>query len=321
MPITTSTSSVWPLPSTPAMPSTSPRWICSETSSSSVRSPAVTVRVTSTSSSISSSVTVDSSVFGEGSSEPTISSASWCAGHLCRAYRGDGGAAPDDGDVVGDGEHLVELVRDEDQGVALLLELAEVREQRVDLLRHQDGGRLVEDDHLGAAVEHLQDLHPLPLTDPEALDELVGIEAEAVGARDLLDAGTGPVADAVQLLRAEHDVLEDAEVVGQHEVLEHHADAELDGLGGRAHRRRLAVDLDRAVVGLLHAVQDLHQRGLAGAVLAHDRVHGGRLGRRCRCRGWRRHRGISSRCRAAARRSGRCSMGSRSWRRTHCLAK
>ena len=88
-----------------------------------------------------------------------------------------------------------------------------------------------------------------------------------------LDLGAGLVADAVQLLGAEHDVLEHGQVVGQHEVLEDHADAELDGVGGRAHRAPRAVDLDGAVVGLLHAVQDLHQRRLAGAVLAHDRVH------------------------------------------------
>ena len=35
----------------------------------------------------------------------------------------------------------------------------------------------------------------------------------------------------------------------------------------------VAVDLDRAVVGLLHAVQDLHQRRLAGAVLPDEGVH------------------------------------------------
>ena len=35
-----------------------------------------------------------------------------------------------------------------------------------------------------------------------------------------------------------------------------------------------AVDLDGAVVGLLHAVQDLHQRRLAGTVLADDGVDG-----------------------------------------------
>ena len=131
------------------------------------------------------SVTVDSSVLGDGSSLPTISSASCRERDLLRLDRGDRGAAPDDGDVVGDREHLVELVGDEDQGVALGLELAQVVEQRVDLLGHQDRGGLVEDDDLGAAVEHLEDLDPLPLADAERLDELVGVEAEAVAASEI----------------------------------------------------------------------------------------------------------------------------------------
>jgi hypothetical protein len=41
-------------------------------------------------------------------------------------------------------------------------------------LRHQHGGGLVEDDDLRTAVEHLEDLHPLPGADAELLDELVG---------------------------------------------------------------------------------------------------------------------------------------------------
>ncbi len=93
--------------------------------------------------------------------------------------------------------------------------------------------------------------------------------------------GAGVVADAVQLLGAEDDVLEDAEVVGEHEVLEDHADAGGDRVSRRRERDLLAVDLDRARVRLLHAVQDLHQRGLARAVLADDRVHGAALSRRC----------------------------------------
>ena len=38
----------------------------------------------------------------------------------------------------------------------------------------------------------------------------------------------------------------------------------------------LAVDADLAVVGLLHAVEDLHQRRLAGAVLPDEGVDGAR---------------------------------------------
>lgn len=185
----------------------------------------------------------------------------------------DRGAPADDGDLVGDGEHLAQLVGDEDDRQALGLELAQVVEERVDLLRDEDRGRLVEDQRTGAAEEDLQDLDALTVGDTEVLHQDVRAHPEAVGVRDLLDLRPGPAADAVQLLAAEDDVLEDGEVVGEHEVLVHHADAAGDGVARVVEGDPLAVDGDGALVRLLHAVEDLHQRRLAGAVLAHEGVH------------------------------------------------
>jgi hypothetical protein len=197
-------------------------------------------------------------------------------GHGGRVDGVDRGAAADHGDLVGHLQHLVELVRDEQDGEPLLLEVAQVVEQLVDLLRHQDGGGLVEDEDPGAAVEDLEDLHPLPLADPEVLDQGVRVDLEPVGLGDLADARLGgaevdPAGPG--RLAAEHDVLEHREVVGQHEVLVHHAHAGVDRVARRVEGHLAAVDGDGALVRTLHAVEDLHQRGLAGAVLAHDRVH------------------------------------------------
>jgi hypothetical protein len=77
----------------------------------------------------------------------------------------------------------------------------------------------------------------------------------------------------VELLGPEHHVLEHREVVGEHEVLEDHADAGVDRLGGRLQDDVLALDRDRALVGTLHPIEDLHQGRLAGAVLADQGVH------------------------------------------------
>ena len=181
-------------------------------------------------------------------------------------------AAADDGDVVGDAAHLVELVRDEQHREAFGLHLGEVREQFVDLLRHEHGRRLVEDEDLRPAVEHLEDLDALTGADAEVGDEHVGVDAEPVGLRDARDLRARLRPDAVQLLGAEDDVLEDGEVVREHEVLEHHADAGLDRVLRRRERDLVTVDADRALVGLLHAVEDLHERRLAGTVLPHDGV-------------------------------------------------
>lgn len=82
MPMTASTSSACPLPSTPAMPRTSPLWMVKPMSSSTVRStPSESVSNSRRPSTVSigSVVTVDSRVSGEGSSLPTISSASCLA--------------------------------------------------------------------------------------------------------------------------------------------------------------------------------------------------------------------------------------------------
>ena len=75
IPMIVSTSSVCPLPSTPAMPSTSPACTIRSTSASSGR-PSSAASVRPSTRSTSRSVTVDSRVPGSGSSLPTIISAS-----------------------------------------------------------------------------------------------------------------------------------------------------------------------------------------------------------------------------------------------------
>ncbi len=194
--------------------------------------------------------------------------------HGLRVRVADGGATADDADRVGHREHLVQLVRDEDDGDALGLEVAEVGEERVHLVRDEDGGGLVQDQDAGAAVEHLEDLDALPLGHSEVLDQRVRADAQAVLVGDLLDLGLGLASYPVQLLAAQDDVLPDRQVVGQHEVLVHHADAARDGVAGSVELDQLAVDGDGALVGALHPVEDLHQGRLAGAVLTHQGVHG-----------------------------------------------
>ena len=99
--------------------------------------------------------------------DPTISSASSRARHVLGQHLGHGATGADDGDRVGDRQHLVQLVGDEDHRHPTGHQLAQRGEELVDLLGHEDGGRLVEDDDAGAAVEHLQDLDPLAFAHAE----------------------------------------------------------------------------------------------------------------------------------------------------------
>ena len=140
----------------------------------------------------------------------------------------DGAALADHRDRVGVFEHLVELVGDEDDRGALLGELAQRCEELVDLLGHEHGGRLVEDEDLGAAIEHLENLDALFLADAEVGDQSVGVDVEAVLFAEFDDAVAGlldPEGEGAAGLVAEHDVLPHRQVGGEHERLEDHADA------------------------------------------------------------------------------------------------
>ena len=190
-------------------------------------------------------------------------------------------AAPDHGDPVRDRADLAQLVGDEDDRLPGLLELAHDLHQLVGLLRRQDRGRLVEDEDLGVAGERLDDLDPLLDADGQVLDQRVGVDVEAEPLGDLAD----PLAGGVEVERAgepgglvaEHDVLGDGEDRDEHEVLVDHADAGGDRVAGAGEVLHHVVEDDLALVGRVEAVEDVHQRGLAGAVLAEQRVDLARL--------------------------------------------
>jgi hypothetical protein len=74
-------------------------------------------------------------------------------------------------------------------------------------------------------------------------------------------------------LGAEKDVLLHAEVRGEVQFLINHRDAALPGVQWIARHEGLAVELERAGVRLIRAAQDFHERALARAVFADERVN------------------------------------------------
>jgi hypothetical protein len=74
-------------------------------------------------------------------------------------------------------------------------------------------------------------------------------------------------------LAPDEDVLRDREVGHQVELLVDDADPELLGVLGTVDGHPLPVEEELALVGRVDAGQQLHQRGLAGAVLADQRQH------------------------------------------------
>ena len=56
-------------------------------------------------------------------------------------------------------------------------------------------------------------------------------------------------------------------------MLVHHADARRDRVAGALERHGLAVDEDLSLIGGVHPVQDVHERGLARAILSKQGVN------------------------------------------------
>ena len=167
---------------------------------------------------------------------------------------------------------------DEDHGLPLVTEGPEDAEEVVGLLGGEDGGGLVQDQDLGAPVEGLEDLDALAGAHAEVGHPGVEVHLQVVLAAQALEAGPGPgqpVPEPEASLDPQDDVLQDGERLHQHEVLVDHADT--GGQGGlrAAHGHRPTLDEDRAPIRAMVAVEDPHEGGLAGAVLADDPVDGG----------------------------------------------
>jgi hypothetical protein len=116
---------------------------------------------------------LDAAVVGRvdvGHAEHAVASFLWCgrrlhqhlaadhhlrellAGHALRVDRPDVDPVAQDRDLVGRRERLAQLVRDEDDRLPLIREFLEDAVEVLDFLRRQHRGRLVEDEHVGAAV-------------------------------------------------------------------------------------------------------------------------------------------------------------------------
>ncbi len=127
--------------------------------------------------------------------------------------RGGDHAAAHDRDAVGDGQDLVELVADEDDRRARGGHAAQRLEELVDLLGREDGRGLVHDEDVGAAVEHLEDLHALLLADRELPDLGRRVDRQAGLLGQGPDLGLVPwqVHPEARLIEAEQDVLGDGQ--------------------------------------------------------------------------------------------------------------
>ena len=183
-------------------------------------------------------------------------------------------ASPQDCDPVGGGHDFVQLVTDENDRKALSGHALQGVEQAQRLGSGKNGGGLVQDQDSRVAVERLEDFDTLAFSDRQTGHAGIGVDRQAKSIRQCKQPGatlraTAP--DAQQRFRSQHDVVQDAQVAREREVLVHHADASPYGSAGATRRQRLPKDLHRALVGSVVAKKDVHQRCLARTVFAQKR--------------------------------------------------
>ncbi len=166
----------------------------------------------------------------------------------------------------------MQLVRDDNDSLAVGAHVAQHVKELVRLLRRQNGGRLVEDQHVGPAVEDLDDLDGLLLRDRHVVDLLRRVDVKAVAVTDLLHLPVrrGHV-ELLPVVQAKHDVLRCCEHVDQLVVLMDHADLVVERVFRAADRDGLPADQDLSAVREINSGQHVHQRRLAAPVFAEQR--------------------------------------------------
>ena len=101
-------------------------------------------------------------------------------GGLARVDRADVLALAQDAHAVGDLHDLVELVGDEQDGLAFAGKLLHRGHELFGLLRGEHRGRLVEDEDLVVAIQHLQNFDALLHADRDILDLGVKVDVQTV---------------------------------------------------------------------------------------------------------------------------------------------
>ena len=183
-------------------------------------------------------------------SRPTIARMTDCDRQLLDRLRQHVAAVAHHGDALAEREDLLEPMRDEEHRVAARAQRLDDAEQPVDLRGRQRGRRLVHHDHPRVRRQRLRDLDELLVGDREPAREPVGVEADAElledGGRLAAHPPAVDAAEALERLRADEDVLGDAQVGEERRLLEDDRDPGRLRLLGVVEDRLLAVEHEPA---------------------------------------------------------------------------
>jgi hypothetical protein len=137
------------------------------------------------------------------------------------------------------------------------------------------GARLVQEEDAGPANECPNDAAGLAIAERQVLDRPGEVDraAEKLAEPLLRQPPSLPLFDVApqEAVGAEPDVVQHRSRAGDEDLLEHGGDPGVERGAGRGEGDPLLVHLHDAGVRLVDAGQDLHERALARAVLAHQR--------------------------------------------------
>ena len=173
---------------------------------------------------------------------------------------------------------LFEVVGDEDDADAASGQFAHQLEQPLGLLTGQRGSRLVHDEDAHLSGQRLGDLDHLLLGDPQGADDPQGIDRRADPVQEFLRLAHehAPVDDSEPTGQLpQEQVLGDAELRNERQLLVDRCDAPSLGVGGGRDARKRTVDADLSGVGLHDPPEHLDEGALARAVLPEEDVHFG----------------------------------------------
>lgn len=178
----------------------------------------------------------------------------------------------DDRRALADAAELGHAVADVHHADALGLQALDDLKQLVDLALGQGGRRFVQHQDLGVEADGLGDLHHLLLGHAQLAHHRVGVQVNAKVVQNLFGFAVHHRVvdkDAALVRPPDKDVVGHAQMAAHVELLHDDGDAELMRFGDRIDVDFFALDEDLALVGVVYAGQDLHQRRFAGAVLPH----------------------------------------------------
>ncbi|MNX85707.1 hypothetical protein D3C86_1175570 [compost metagenome] len=201
--------------------------------------------------------------------------------HIGGSVSADIFAVAENRELVGDLEQLVHLMGDVDDADAALPEITNDAEEMLDLALRQRRCRLVHDENVGIVGNRLGDLDHLTACHRKLTNTGFRIEIDTQPLKQGLGAAIHFAvineAQPVFRLAADPDVFRNRHVSHQVQFLMDHGDAVLQRIERGIETDRRAFQANFAVVRLVDAGENLHQRRFAGAILAHQRMHGAAL--------------------------------------------